>query len=171
MPVYNKEIKKEQHVVRIFHFKDLERVIAIVWATIFLFKWITAYVLFCSVVIRQKRNCLKREIVFSRLLLLGKESLRMEKVIAYKKTDEWYIDECQRMTTSDSEWYHEWKRMTMSGKEWYNEWQGVTTNDNKWQRVTTNSNKRQRVTAVVQPMKMAQYTSKNGWLLPFQWQK
>ena len=43
MPAGNKEIKnstikKEQHVARIFHYKDLERVIAIASATAFLFK-------------------------------------------------------------------------------------------------------------------------------------
>ena len=59
-------------------------------------------------------------------------------------------NECQRVKTSDSEWYNEWQQMTTSD-EWYNEWQ--------------------RVAAVVQQMKMTQYTSKNGWLLCFQWQK
>ena len=84
-------------------------------------------------------------------------------------------NEWQRMTTSDNEWYNEWQRMTTSDNEWYNEWQGMTTSDatsdKEWQRVTTNSNEWQRVTAVVQPMKTAQYTSKNGWLPSFQWQK
>ena len=140
MSVHNKEIKKEQHVVRIFPFKDLERVIANVWATIFLFKWITAYVLFCSVVIRQKSNCLKKEIVFSRLLLLGKESLRMEKVIAYKKTDEWYI-EWQRVSTNDNEWQRVVQRVKTNDNEWQRVVQRVTRSDNEWQQVTTSDNK------------------------------
>ena len=98
--------------------------------------------------------------------------------IVYKKTDEWYVEwqrVVQRVTTNDNEWYNEWQRMTTSDNEWYNEWQGMTTSDatsdKEWQRVTTNSNEWQRVTAVVQPMKTAQYTSKNGWLPSFQWQK
>ena len=49
------------------------------------------------------------------------------------------------------------------------EWQ--TTSDNEWQRVTTNGNELQRVRSVVQWMKTTQYTSKNGWLPSFQWQK
>ena len=84
--------------------------------------------------------------------------------------DEWQRV-VQRVTTNDNEW----QRMTTSDNEWYNEWQGMTTSDatsdKEWQRVTTNSNEWQRVTAVVQPMKTAQYTSKNGWLPSFQWQK
>ena len=75
--------------------------------------------------------------------------------IVYKKTGEWYI-EWQRVTTSG----------TTSDNKWYNEW------CTKWQRVTRcNYNEWQRVTAVVQLMKTAQYTSKNGWLPSFQWQK
>ena len=66
-----------------------------------------------------------------------------------------------RETASDNEW----QRVTMSGTTSDKEWQGVI------QRVTANSNEWQRVTAVVQPMKTAQYTSKNGWLPSFQWQK
>ena len=72
--------------------------------------------------------------------------LRVVTTIVYKKTDEWYI---------------EWQRVTTNDNEWYNEWQRVTTNGNEWQRVR----------AVVQRMKTAQYTSKNGWLPSFQWQK
>ena len=83
------------------------------------------------------------------------------------------------MTTSDNEWYNEWQRMTTSGTTSDNEWQRVTTSgttsDKEWQRViqqvTTKNNEWQRVTAVVQPMKTAQYTSKNEWLPSFQWQK
>ena len=94
--------------------------------------------------------------------------------IIYKKTDEWYI-EWRRVTTNDIEWYNKLQRMTMSDNEWYNERQGVvqwmTKNDNEWQRVTKNGNEWQRVRAVVQRMKTAQYTSKNGWLPSFQWQK
>ena len=89
------------------------------------------------------------------------------------------------MTTSDKEWYNEWQRMTMSDKEWQwvitndNEWQRVvhrvTKSDsewyNEWKQVTTNGNEWEGVTAVVQRKKTAQYTSKNGWLPSFQWQK
>ena len=120
------------------------------------------------------------------------------KTIVYKKTDEWYIEwqrvttndnewqrVVQRVTTNDNEWYNEWQRMTTSDNEWYNKWQRMTTSDNEWQhvvqrvtksenewqRVTTNGNEWQQVRAVVQRMKTAQYTSKNGWLPSFQWQK
>ena len=76
-----------------------------------------------------------------------------------------------RVTACDNEW----QRVTTSGTVSDNEWQRVTTNDNEWynewQRVTTNGNEWQRVRAVVQRMKTAQYTSKNGWLPSFQWQK
>ena len=74
------------------------------------------------------------------------------------------------MTTSDNEWQRvttngEWQRVvqrvTKSDSEWHNEWQQVTTNGNEWERAT----------AVVQGKKMAQCTSKNGWLPSFQWQK
>ena len=69
------------------------------------------------------------------------------------------------MTKSDNEWYNEWQQVT----------QGVTTSgttsDKEWQRVTTNGNEWPRLRAVVQRMKTAQYTSKNGWLPSFQWQK
>ena len=98
-------------------------------------------------------------------------------------------NEWQRVTTSGTTSDNEWQRVTTSGttsdNEWqwmttsYNEWQWVTTSgttsDKEWQRViqrvTTNGNEWQRVTAVVQRMKTAQYTSKNGWLPSFQWQK
>ena len=46
-----------------------------------------------------------------------------------------------------------------------------TTSSNEWQRATMNDNEWQRVGAFVQWMKTAQYTSKNGWLPSFQWQK
>ena len=52
-----------------------------------------------------------------------------------KKTDKRYI-ECQRMKTSDNEWYNEWQRMTTSGTKSSNEWQRVTTNDSEWQQMT-----------------------------------
>ena len=65
------------------------------------------------------------------------------------------------MTTS----YNEWQRVTTSGTTSDKEWQRVI------QRVTTNGNEWQRVTAVVQRMKTAQYTSKNGWLSCFQWKR
>ena len=87
--------------------------------------------------------------------------------IVYKKTEEWYI-EWQRVTTNDNEWYNEWQRMTKSVTS------GATSDKELRrviQRVTTISNEWQRATAVVQSMKTAQYTSKNGWLPSFQWQK
>ena len=65
------------------------------------------------------------------------------------------------MTTSDNEWQRVVQRVTTSG----------TTSENEWQRVRTNDNEWQQVRAVVQRMKTAQYTSKNGWLPSFQWQK
>ena len=77
-------------------------------------------------------------------------------------------------TTSDNEWHqmttsdNEWKRVTTSGAKSDEEWQRVI------QRVTTSDNKKQWVTASdssIQPMKTAHYTSKNGWLPFFQWQK
>ena len=70
-------------------------------------------------------------------------------------------------TTSDNEWQwvttsdNEWQRMTTSDNEWYDERQQMTKNGNEWHRVT----------AVVQRMKTPEYTSKNGWLSFFQWQK
>ena len=86
-----------------------------------------------------------------------------------------------RVTMSDNEW----QRVTTSDTTSDKEWQWVSTNDNErqrevqrvkkghseWQRVTTNYSVWQRVRAVGQWMKTAQYTSKNGWLLSFQWQK
>ena len=77
-----------------------------------------------------------------------------------KKTEEWYIEwqrVVQRVTTNDNEWQQVVHRVTKS--------------ENEWQRVTTNGNEWQQVRAVVQQMKTAQYTSKNGWLQSFQWQK
>ena len=81
--------------------------------------------------------------------------------------NEWY-NEWQRMTTSikcgttsDYEWQRVVQRVTKSDRQWYNEWQQVTTNGNEWERVT----------AVAQRIRTAQYTSKNGWLPSFQWQK
>ena len=82
--------------------------------------------------------------------------------IAYKKTDEWYI-EWQRVATSgtksDNKWYKEWQRMTMSDNEWYNKWQrnewqqmapSGTTSDSEWQPVTSNDEKWQRVVILAQ---------------------
>ena len=74
----------------------------------------------------------------------------------YKKTDEWYI-ECQRVTTSGTTSDKEWQRVIRSGATSDKEWQRVM------KRVSTNNNEWQRVTVVVQPMKTAQYMSKNGW--------
>ena len=65
------------------------------------------------------------------------EQIHVIKTIVYKKTDNWYI---------------EWR---------------VTANDNEWQRVTTNGNEWQVVRVVVQRIKAAHYTSKNGWLPSF----
>ena len=84
----------------------------------------------------------------------------------------------QQMTTSDNEWYNERQRMTTGDNEWQQVVQRMTTSDNEWQRVTTNGNELQQMAMsdsewqqVVQQMKTAQYTSKNGWLLSFLWQK
>ena len=81
----------------------------------------------------------------------------------------------QRVTTSGTTSDNKWQQVTTSGATSDNEWkpvvQRMTTNDNEWQWVTINGNEWQRVTAVVQRMKTAQYTSKNGWLPSFQWQK
>ena len=88
----------------------------------------------------------------------------------------------KRQTSSRSS-DNEWQRVTMSGTTSDKEWQRVKTSDKEWQRViqqvtewkwviqrvTTNGNEWLRVTALVQRMKMAQYTSKNGWLPSFQW--
>ena len=68
-----------------------------------------------------------------------------------KKTDKRYI-ECQRMKTSDNEWYNEWQRMTTSGTTSDNEWQRVvqrmttsgTTSSNEWQRVRANDSEWQQ---------------------------
>ena len=104
-----------------------------------------------------------------------------------KSDSEWY-NEWQWMTTSHNELYNEWQRITTSGttsdsndnegqritmsdNEWQQVVQQVTKSENEWQRVTTNGNEWQQVRAVVQRMKTAQYTSKNGWLPSFLWQK
>ena len=80
-------------------------------------------------------------------------------------------NEWQRVTTSgktnDNEWYNEWQRMATSDNEWQQVVQQVTKSENEWQRVTTNGNEGQQVRAVVQWMKTAQYTLKNGWLPSF----
>ena len=79
------------------------------------------------------------------------------------------------MTTSGTTSDNEWERVRMSENEWQQVVQQVTKSDsewyNEWQRVTANGNEWQRVTAVLLLMKTAQYTSKNGWFLCFQWQK
>ena len=61
--------------------------------------------------------------------------------------------------------------MTTSDSESQEMVQRVTKSKHEGQRVTTNVNEWQQVRAVVQQMKTAQYTSKNGWLPSFQWQK
>ena len=47
----------------------------------------------------------------------------------------------------------------------------MTKSENEWKKVTTNGNESQQVKTVVEQMKTAQYTSKNGWLPSSQWQK
>ena len=83
--------------------------------------------------------------------------------------------EWQRVTTNGTTSYKEWLGVTTSGTTNDSEWQRMktsgTTSGKEWQRVTTNGNEWQRVRAVVQRMKTAEYTSKNGWLPSFQWQK
>ena len=77
--------------------------------------------------------------------------------IAYKKTDEWYIEwqrvttsgttsdnewqrVVQRVTTNDNEWYNEWQRMTTSGTKSDKEWKGVAKSDKEWQWVAASEN-------------------------------
>ena len=83
--------------------------------------------------------------------------------------------EWQRVTTNGTTSYKEWLGVTTSGTTNDSEWQRMktsgTTSGKEWQRVTTNGNEWQRERAVVQRMKTAEYTSKNGWLPSFQWQK
>ena len=59
------------------------------------------------------------------------------------------------MTTNDNEW----QRVTTSGKTIDNEWQLVAKSDSASE------------SSGIQWMKTAHYTSNNGWLLSFQWQK
>ena len=72
--------------------------------------------------------------------------------------------------TSDNEWQrvtsydNEWQRVTISGTTSDKEWKWVTKSDNEWQWVTASESSG---TA----NKTAQYTSKNGWLPSFLWQK
>ena len=80
-------------------------------------------------------------------------------------------NEWQRVTTSDTTSDKEWQWVSTNDNERQREVQRVKKTDNEWKRVTTNYSEWQRVRAVVQWMKTAQYTSKNGWLLLFQWQK
>ena len=84
--------------------------------------------------------------------------------------NEWYNEwqrVVQRVTTSGTTSDNEWQRVTTSGttndNEWYNEWQRMTTSGNEWQQMTMSDSEWQKV---VQRIKTAQYTSKNGWL-PF----
>ena len=74
-------------------------------------------------------------------------------------------------TTSDNEWQRVVQRVTTNDNEWQQMVQRVAKNENEWQRVTTNGIEWQQVRTVVQQMKTAQYTPKNGWLPSFQWQK
>ena len=73
-------------------------------------------------------------------------------------------DEWQRMTTSGTTSDNGWQRVTTSGTTSGKEWKWVTKSDSEWQWW-------QQVRAAVQTMKTAQYTSKNGWLPSFLWQK
>ena len=74
-------------------------------------------------------------------------------------------------TTSDNEWQRVVQRVTTNDNEWQQMVQRVAKNENEWQRVTKNGIEWQQVRTVVQQMKTAQYTPKNGWLPSFQWQK
>ena len=130
--------------------------------------------------------CILKLSLTSKVILSGTTSCEfsINSKIVYKKTDKWYI-EWQRVTTNDNEWQrvvqrvttsdttsdNEWQRVTTSGITSDNEWQLLTTSDNQWQRTTTNGNEWQRVREVIQWIKTAQYTSKNGWLPSFQWKK
>ena len=87
-------------------------------------------------------------------------------------------NEWQRMTTNGTTSDNEWQWVTKSGTTSDNEWQRATASGNEWERVTMNEKEWQQMTMsdsewqqVVQRMKTAQYTSKNGWLTSFLWQK
>ena len=125
----------------------------------------------------------KLKISFSEILLLKKPSHaslvilfylhNKEEVICKNKENHWLRSFIKRQTSGISS-DNEWQRVTKSDTKW----QRVATNNNEWQRVVQRVTKRwqrmamsERVTAVVQRMKTAQYTSKNGWLPSFQWQK
>ena len=71
-------------------------------------------------------------------------------------------------TTGDSEWQRVVERVTTNGTTNDNEWQLAVKNDSEWQQLTMSDRKWQQV---VQRMRTAQYTSKNGWLPSFLWQK
>ena len=100
------------------------------------------------------RNCCP-EVTFINTNL-PENKIRMIKSIVYKKTDKWHISD------------NEWQRMTTSGTTSDNESERVTTNEKEWKQMTMSDSERQQV---VQRMKTAQYTSKNGWLPSFLWQK
>ena len=87
--------------------------------------------------------------------------------ILYKKTGDWFI-EWQWMTTSSTTGDSEWQRVVQRVTTNDNEWQLAVTNDSEWQQLTMRDRKWQQV---VQRMKAVQYTSKNGWLPSFLWQK
>ena len=84
-------------------------------------------------------------------------------------------NELQRVTTSGTTSDKGWQRVATSGTMIDNKWQQVVQqvikSENEWQRVATNGNEWQQVRAVVQRMKTAQYTSKNGRLPSFLRQK
>ena len=69
----------------------------------------------------------------------------------------------QRVTTNDNEWYNETQRVVQQVTTSESEWERVSTNDNEWQQMTMCESEWQQV---VQQIKTAQFTSKNGWL-PF----
>ena len=77
----------------------------------------------------------------------------------------------KQVVTNDSEWQRVVQRVTTIDYDWQKVVQRVAKSENEWQRVTTNGNEWDQVRAVVQRIKTAQYTSKNGWLPSFQWQK
>ena len=123
----------------------------------------------------QRRKQLNSRLLFKRFMECFKKWMYEWPFIKRQTSGLSSDNEWQRMTASDNEWQGAVQRVTTSGTTSENEWQQVTTNDSKWQqvvhRVTANGNEWQRVRAVVQQMKMAQYTSKNDWLPSFQWQK
>ena len=64
-------------------------------------------------------------------------------LIAYKRTDEWYIEQqqvIQRVTTNYNKWYNEWQLARTSDATSDSEPQRVIMSENEWQKVTSIDN-------------------------------